>query len=93
MAAERQSDKMAPDMEVHMKQKCVLEFLHEEIKASIDIHQCLLNTDGDQTVAVNTVRVRSGWCISTVVTAGVGELHCCRFLHAQPAGSCLLLGK
>ena len=28
MAAEGQSDKMASDMEVHMKQRCVTEFLH-----------------------------------------------------------------
>ncbi|MEQ5154436.1 hypothetical protein ABN254_21715, partial [Providencia rettgeri] len=28
MAAEGQSDKMASDMEVHMKQRCVTNFLH-----------------------------------------------------------------
>ena len=30
MAAEGQSDKMASDMEVRMKQRCVIEFLHAE---------------------------------------------------------------
>jgi hypothetical protein len=30
MAAEGQSDKMASDMEVHMKQSCVTEFLHAD---------------------------------------------------------------
>mgnify|MGYP001861027582 CR=1 FL=1 len=30
MAAERQSDKMAYDMDAHMKHRCVIEFLHEE---------------------------------------------------------------
>jgi hypothetical protein len=30
MAAERQSDKMASDMEVRMKHYCVTEILHEE---------------------------------------------------------------
>jgi hypothetical protein len=30
MAAEGQSDKMASDMEVRMKQRCVTEFLHAE---------------------------------------------------------------
>ena len=32
MAAEWQSDKMVPDMDVHMKQRCVIEFLHEKKK-------------------------------------------------------------
>jgi len=30
MAAEGQSDKMASDVEMHMKQRCVTEFLHLE---------------------------------------------------------------
>jgi len=38
MAAEGQSNKMASDMEVHMKQRCGLEFLHVEIIARMDIH-------------------------------------------------------
>ena len=38
MAAEGQSDRMAPDMEVYMKQRCVTEFLHVEKIAPIDIH-------------------------------------------------------
>ena len=37
MAAEGQSDKMAPDMEVHMKQRCGIEFLHVENIALVDI--------------------------------------------------------
>ena len=37
MAAEVQSDKMASDMEEHMKQRCVTEFLHVEKIASIHI--------------------------------------------------------
>jgi len=32
MTAEGQSDKMAPDMEVRMKQRCVTEFLHTNVK-------------------------------------------------------------
>ena len=55
MAAEEQSDKMAPHMQVPSK-RGVTEFLHAEKMASIDIHQCLLNADGDQTVDVSTVR-------------------------------------
>jgi len=47
MAAEGQSDKMASDMGMHMKQWCVTEFLHAERIAPIDIH-CFLNVDGDQ---------------------------------------------
>ena len=48
---------MASDMEVRMKQRCVMEFLHvEKIAPSCDIHQRLLNVYGDQTVDVSTVR-------------------------------------
>ena len=32
MTAEGQSDKMMSDMEVHMKQRCETEFLHEKKK-------------------------------------------------------------
>jgi len=39
-----------------MKQRCVIEFLHAEKIAPNDIHRCLLNIYGDQTVDVNTVR-------------------------------------
>ena len=56
MTAEGQSDKMASDMEVCMKQRCVIEFLHVEKNAPNDIHRRLLNVYGDQTVDVSTVR-------------------------------------
>ena len=57
MAAEEQSDKIVSDMEVHMKQRCVIEFLQMEKNSSTDIHQCLLNIYGDQTVDVSTARL------------------------------------
>jgi len=44
------------DKEAHMKKKGVIEFLHAEEIAPIDIHQCLLNVYGDQTVHVSTVK-------------------------------------
>jgi len=44
-------------MEVRMKQRCVIEFLHAEKIAPNDIHRRLLNVYGDQTVDVNTVRL------------------------------------
>jgi len=47
-------------MEVPMKQKCAIEFLHVEKNSATDIHQCLLNIYGDQTVAVITV---SWWVV------------------------------
>ncbi len=47
MAAEGQSDKMASDMEVHVKQREFTEFLHEEKVGSIDIHSPLLNIYGN----------------------------------------------
>ena len=56
MAAEGQSDKMASGMEVRMKQRGVIEFLSVEKMAPTDIHQHSVNVDGDQTVAVSTVR-------------------------------------
>ena len=43
-------------MEVCMKQRCVTEFLNAEKIAPNDIHRCLLNVCGDQTVDVSTVR-------------------------------------
>ena len=54
-AAERQSDKIVFDMEVHLKQRCVTEFLHAENIVPICIYQCWLNIYGDQTVDVSTV--------------------------------------
>jgi hypothetical protein len=56
MAAEGYSDKMAPDMEEHLKKRCVIEFRHAEKIAPNDIHRCLLNVYGDQTVDVSSVR-------------------------------------
>jgi hypothetical protein len=56
-ATEGQSDKMASDMEVRMKQRRVTEFLHAEKFAPSDIHRRLLNVYGDQTVDVSTVRL------------------------------------
>ena len=56
LAAERQSDRMVSDVEACMKQRCVIEFLHAQKEAPIDIHWCLLNIYGGQTVDVSTVR-------------------------------------
>ena len=56
MAAEGQSDRMASDMEVHLKQRCGIECLHVEKMAPTDIHGYMLNVSGDQTVNVSTVR-------------------------------------
>ena len=50
------SDRMVSDIEVHMKQRHGIEFLHAEKTAPTDIHQCLLNVYGDQTVDVSTLR-------------------------------------
>jgi len=56
MTAEGQSYKMASGMEVRMKQRCVIEFVHAEKIAPNDIHRRLLNVYRDQTVGVSTVR-------------------------------------
>jgi hypothetical protein len=57
IAVEEQSVKMASDMEVLTKQRCVTEFLHAEKIAPVDIHRRLLDAYGDQTVGVSTVRL------------------------------------
>ena len=56
MAAEGQSDKLASDMEVCVNLRCVTEFLYVEKMAPIDVHRCLLNVYGAQTVDMSTVR-------------------------------------
>jgi len=43
MAAEGQSDRTVSDVKVLMKKRCIIEFLHAEKMASIDIHWRLLN--------------------------------------------------
>ena len=55
-ARQMAADKTSPDIEVRTKQRCVIEFLHAEKIAPIDIHRRLLNVYGDQTVDVSTVR-------------------------------------
>ena len=48
--------KTASEMEVHMNQRCVIEFLLQEKVAPIDTDRCLLNIYRDQRVDVSTVR-------------------------------------
>jgi hypothetical protein len=47
MTAEGQSNKMTSDMEVRMKQRCVIEYLHAAKSAPSDIHRRLLNVSGE----------------------------------------------
>ena len=68
MAAEEQSDKMASDMEVHMKQKYMAEFLHTEKK-----HQhpmTLINTCWTFMESKEWMWAPwgGGWCVSALVT-------------------------
>ena len=56
MVAEGQSDRMASDTGVGMKQRCITEFLHVEKMAHADIRWHLVDIYGDQTVDVSTVR-------------------------------------
>ena len=46
-AAKWQFDKMMSDMEVCLKQRCGVEFLHVEKMEPIDFHWHLLNVSGD----------------------------------------------
>jgi len=82
MVAEGQSDTMVSDMELSLKQRCVIEFFHEERMASSDIHECLLNVYGDQTVDVSIVR----WWVVHFRIATVRHLHWCRCSQALHAG-------
>jgi len=45
--SDRQSDKIASDMEVHMKQGCAIESIHVENMEHIDLHWRFLNVYGD----------------------------------------------
>ena len=56
MAPEGQHDKMASDVEVHLKQRCGTEFLCVEKISPTYVHQHLLNFYGAQTLDVSTVR-------------------------------------
>ena len=53
-ATDGSRNKMAADMAVHMKERCIIEFLWVEKIEPIDTHQNLLSIYGDQTG--NTVR-------------------------------------
>jgi hypothetical protein len=55
-AAEKHFYKMASDLDVHTKQRCVLNSSMRERISPVDIHGRLLNIYGDQTVDVRTVR-------------------------------------
>ena len=90
MVAEGKSDKMASNLEVRMKQKCAIEFLHAEKMAPTDIHRHSLHVCRDQPVDVSTVRQRV--VHSALVTAALGHL-CWYGLRVHHAGSCLLLAK
>ena len=65
--------------------------LYAEKEAPIDIHQCLLNVSGDQTVDVSTLRQ---WvvCFSSS-DSNSGHLYWCGFLRVWHAGSCSSLAK
>ena len=56
MTTVEQSDKLASDMEMRMKQKSATKFIHEEKFALNEIPRHLLNVYGDQTMDVSTVR-------------------------------------
>ena len=56
MAAVMQSEKMASDFGVCMKQKYAIEFLHAEKMAPTDMCQCLLKMYGDQIESLSTLR-------------------------------------
>ena len=56
IVTERQSNNLASNMEVHMKQRCADEYFHMKKKiASIGILWFLMNIHGDQTMDVSTV--------------------------------------
>ena len=75
MAVEGQSDRIEADVEVWMNQRGITEFLHVEKMASIDIHHCLLNVYGHQTVDVSTVGCFSAVVAVTAVTSSGADCY------------------
>jgi len=91
-AAEGQSDKMASDIEVHMKQRYITGIPPYRNNGT-QIHQHLLNINGDQRVDVSTVRqlVFSSGDSNVKDKACSGQPY--RSLWAQDKGSCSSLVK
>jgi hypothetical protein len=54
---------MDGDIDVHMKQQCVTEFMNAENIVPVEVHQCLKNVYEEMTLNVSTVRqwFRHGW--------------------------------
>jgi len=77
MAAEGQLDKMTSDMEVHMKQNCVTEFLHIKKWPSLTFSQCLLKAYRDQKMDMSTVRQWVMLFSYSAITAAVKLYHLC----------------
>ena len=88
MVEEGQCDRVASDMEVHMKQRCVTEFMNEEKMAPIDMHRYLLNVYGDQTVDVSTVRQ---WVVHLMSGSSDSGLHHCLLVQIFMSVACRLL--
>jgi len=89
LAAEGQSNKMVFDIDVHMKERYGIEFLHAEINGT----HCHSLTTCWMFIETKQWMWGGGWCSSAVVTATVGHLCSCRLLWAQHASSCSVLVK
>jgi len=73
MAAEVASlNKMASDMEVRMKQRCVIEFLREEKIAPNDIHRSLLNLF-TETKQCMLAQWGGGWNVSALANGDLKD--------------------
>ena len=86
MAAEGQSDKTVSVMEMHMKQRCVAEFLYVEKMAPTDVHHHLLDVSGNQSVDVSTVRLRM-----VPFSSGDSDNGACPVVQMFTSASCRLL--
>jgi len=64
-------------MEVRVKQRCVIEFLHMENSVPTDIQQCLLKVHGDQLGDGCEHSVAVGGTAAAMMT--VGHPNWCRF--------------
>ena len=69
-----------------MKQRCVNEFLHVENITPTDIHRCLLNVYGNQTVDVNSIRQ---WVVC--FSSGDSESDSPLLVHIFRSAACRLL--
>ena len=87
MAAEAQSDKMTSNVEVHMKQRCVIEFLHAEKNVRSFLYiLCFQVGYQEKALHQGVVRHWNSLCRKMIMALSLPEFKCLVFL-SDPASS------